>query len=140
VNGANVGTNSNTYSSSSLSNGQIVTCQVTTAASCPTFYNLGTGTTLNSLTSGAGAAYATYYGNGRQQYIIRATELTTLGFTAGSSIGSIGFDVGSATGDPLTLNGFTIKMGNVTATTATTTFPGMMGAREELVFVLERQK
>lgn len=25
-------------------------------------------------------------------------------------------------------------------TTATTTFPGMMGAREELVFVLERQK
>ncbi len=122
VDGVNVGTNSNTYSSSSLANGQVVTCQVTTAGSCPTFYNLGTGTSFNSLTSGAGAAYATYYGNGRQQYIIRATELTALGLSAGSSIGSIGFDVGSATGDPLTLNGFTIKMGNVTATTATTTF------------------
>ena len=122
VNGVNVGTNSNTYSSSSLTNGQVVTCQVSTAGSCPTFFNLGTGTTVNSLTSGAGAAYATYYGNGRQQYIIRASELTALGMAAGSSIGSLGFDVGAATGDPLTLNGFTIKMGNVTATTSTTTF------------------
>ena len=122
VNGVNVGGNSNTYSSSSLTNGQVVTCQVTTAGSCPSFYNLGTGTTFNSLTSGAGAAYATYYGNGRQQYIIRATELTALGLSAGSSIASLGFDVGTATGDPLTLNGFTIKMGNVSATTSTTTF------------------
>ena len=118
----NVGTNSNSYSSSALTNGQVVTCQVTTASSCPSFFNLGAGTTLNSLTSGAGAAYATYYGNGRQQYIIRASELTALGMAAGSSITSLGFDVASATGDPLTLNGFTIKMGNVTATTSTTTF------------------
>jgi len=122
VDGVNVGTNSNSYSSSSFTNGQVVTCQVTTASSCPSFFNLGTGTTVNSLTSGAGAAYATYYGNGRQQYIIRASELTALGMAAGSSITSLGFDVGSATGDPLTLNGFTIKMGNVTATTSTTTF------------------
>jgi hypothetical protein len=122
VDGVNVGSNSSSYSSSSLANGQVITCQVTTAGSCPSFYNLGTGTTFNSLTSGAGAAYATYYGNGRQQYIIRASELTALGMVAGSSIGSIGFDVGSATGDPLTLNGFTIKMGNVSATTSTTTF------------------
>jgi hypothetical protein len=122
VDGVNVGTNSNSYSSSALTNGQVVTCQVTTASSCPSFFNLGTGTTLNSLTSGAGAAYATYYGNGRQQYIIRASELTALGMAAGSSITSLGFDVASATGDPLTLNGFTIKMGNVTATTSTTTF------------------
>jgi hypothetical protein len=122
VDGVNVGTNSNSYSSSALTNGQVVTCQVTTASSCPSFFNLGAGTTLNSLTSGAGAAYATYYGNGRQQYIIRASELTALGMAAGSSITSLGFDVASATGDPLTLNGFTIKMGNVTATTSTTTF------------------
>ncbi|MFM7728306.1 MAG: hypothetical protein ACKO7B_16525, partial [Flavobacteriales bacterium] len=115
-------TNSNSYSNSSLTNAQVVTCQVTTAGSCPTFYNLGTGTTFNSLTSGAGAAYATYYGNGRQQYIIRSSELTALGLSAGSNIASIGFDVGSATGDPLTLNGFTIKMGNVSATASTTTF------------------
>jgi hypothetical protein len=121
VNGSNVGTNSTSYSSSSLTNGQIVTCNMTSAGSCPTIVNVGTGTTNNAVTSPLGAAYPTYYGNGRQQWLIRATELTALGLSAGA-INSIGFDVLGSVGDPATLNGYTIKMAQTAATVLTTTF------------------
>jgi hypothetical protein len=121
VNGSNVGTNSPTFSSSSLSNGQVVSCTITSANACPTIATLGTGTTFNGSTSALGAAYPTYYGNGRQQWLIRASELTALGFTAGN-IGSLGFDVGNITGDPITMNGYTIKMAQTAVTVLTTTF------------------
>ena len=121
VNGSNVGTNSPTYSSSSLTNGQIVSCSITAAGSCPAIGVVGTGTTLNGTTSPLGAAYPTYYGNGRQQWLIRASELTALGLSAGN-ITSIGFNVGNTTGDPITLNGYTIKMAQTAATVLTATF------------------
>ncbi len=121
VNGSNVGTNSPTYSTSSLTNGQVISCSVTSTNSCPTVATLGTGTTYNGSTSALGAAYPTYYGSGRQQWLVLASELTALGFNAGN-IGSIGFDVGNTTGDPITLNGYTIKMAATSATALTTTF------------------
>jgi hypothetical protein len=121
VDGLNVGTNSSTFTSSSLTNAQSITCVVTSSAQCSKIATLGTGTAVNATTSGAGVAYPTRYGNGRQQYIIRATELTALGLAAGN-ISSIAFRVGSTVGNPVTLNGYTIKMGTTASTAATTTF------------------
>lgn len=121
VDGLNSGTNSSTFTTSALTNGQIVTCDVNATATCPTLtsYVIGTGTGTSSTTSGLGSAYPTYYGNGRQQYIIRAAELTAAGLTAGA-LNTIAFNVAGTTGDPATLNGYTIKMA-LTSTTATTT-------------------
>lgn len=62
----------------------------------------GTGTSYN-LTQGA-------YGGLKVQYIIRASELTASGFTAGN-ITSLGFEL-TATGS--SLGGFTIQMGSTT--------------------------
>ncbi|MEP7166016.1 MAG: hypothetical protein ABI741_15040, partial [Ferruginibacter sp.] len=67
------------------------------------------------------AAYPTYYGNGRQQYLIRASELNALGISAGY-IKSLGFDVAGSIGDPVTLNGFTLKIAQTTASSMTTNF------------------
>lgn len=123
VDGNNAGTNSPTFSTSSLTNGQAVSCSVIATPTCPltTVVTLGTGTAVSSTTSGLASAYPTYYGNGRQQYLIRASELTALGFTAGI-INSLGFTINSTVGDPVTLNGYTIKIGATASTTLSTTF------------------
>jgi hypothetical protein len=124
VNGTNAGSNSPVFTTNALTNGQAVTCQVTATATCPTLtsYTLGTGTLTNATTGTSGAPYPTYYGNGRQQYIIRASELTALGMTAGL-INAVSFNVANTTaGNPSTLNGYTIRMAATSATTATTTF------------------
>lgn len=83
---------------------------------------IGSGTTSNSTTSNLGAAYPTYYGNGRQQYLILGSELTNLGASAGN-LTSLAFDVtrvGTGTGAPLT--DYTIKLGTTTASTLANTF------------------
>ncbi|HRH66112.1 MAG TPA: hypothetical protein PLU53_07430 [Bacteroidia bacterium] len=123
VNGSNAGTNSPTFTTASLSDGQTVSCTVTATPSCPVLSSvtLGTGTSLSTTTSGLASAYATYYGNGRQQYLIRASELTALGFTAGV-INSLGFTINSTIGDPVTLNGYTIKIASTSATVLNATF------------------
>lgn len=121
VNGANVGTNSSTFTSTTLLPNDVVTCTLTGSSTCPLTATLGTGTAYNGSTSDAGAFFPTYYGNGRQQYLIRATELTALGLSAGL-ITSIGVTLNSQVGNPATLNGYTIKMANTTATVLTTTF------------------
>ena len=122
VNGANVAANSNTYSSSALAAGDIVNCNVTATAICPVKSQLGTGTGVNDYRSDVGAAYPTYYGSGRQQYLVRASELTALGLTAGK-ISALGFTLaGTIVGDPATLNGYTIKLGQTAATVMTNTF------------------
>ena len=123
VNGTNVGTNISTYTSTSLTNGQMVSCDVTAIPNCPsiTVRTLGTGTGINTTTSDLGAAYPTYYGNGRQQYLVKASELAALGLSAGN-ISSLGFSVAGTTGDPATLNGYTVKMAATASTVLTTTF------------------
>lgn len=122
IDGVNAGTNSSTFTSASLTNGQAVTCEVTAVPTCPavTYYTVGTGTTTNTTISDAGVAYPTYYGNGRQQYLIRSTELTALGLTNGN-INAIGFNVAGTTGNPATLNSYTIKIAQVTNTSMTNT-------------------
>ncbi len=121
VNGVNTGTNGPTFTTSTLTNGQSVSCEVTSASTCPLLVTLGLGTGTNTTTSDLGAAYPTYYGNGRQQYLILASELTALGLTAGN-ISSLAFGINLTTGNPATLNGYTIKMGGTASTAMTAAF------------------
>lgn len=121
LNGENVGSDQSTYSSNSLNANDVITCELVSAASCPTIGKIGNGTSTNTTTSDNGAAYPTYYGNGRQQWIVLASELEALGLAAGN-IYSIGFDVSGTTGDPAILNGYTIKMAHITETEATASF------------------
>ncbi|MFM9027880.1 MAG: hypothetical protein ACKOQ6_07770, partial [Bacteroidota bacterium] len=124
VDGSNAGTNASTFTTSSLTNGQSISCVITANVSCPnlTSFTLGTGTSTNTTTSDLAAAYPTYYGNGRQQYLIRASELTALGMTA-SNIQSLAFRVTGNAGDPATLNNYRIRIGTTTSTAySNTTF------------------
>ncbi|MEO6489696.1 MAG: proprotein convertase P-domain-containing protein [Ferruginibacter sp.] len=121
VNNVNVGSNSNTFTSLNLTNGQTVRCDIIATETCADKATLGTGTALNDIRSDSGAAYPTYYGNGRQQYLVKASELIALGFSAGT-ISSLGFNVAGAVGDPSTLNGYRIQIGNTAATFLTNTF------------------
>lgn len=87
------------------------------------YVQVGTGTSTNTSTSYP-APYGNFYWGARHQILIRATELTALGFTAGSAISSLGFDVTATNGaDPLT--GFTIKMGHTTQTALATMQGGL---------------
>ena len=123
VDGVNVGTNASTYTTTTLTNNQVVSCLVTSTSACSSalINVLGTGTTTNATNIDLGVAYPTYYGNGRQQYVIRASELTALGFSAGNFT-ALGFSNAGTVGNPATLNGYTIKMAMTGSTTSTTTF------------------
>ncbi len=123
VNGTIVGTNIPTYTTTSLTNGQIVSCDIVSTPACASASSvtLGTGTGINGTTSDLGAAYPSYYGAGRQQYLIQASELTGLGLGAGD-ITSLGFNVAGTTGNPATLNGYTIKIAQTATTVMTSAF------------------
>ena len=126
LDGNNAGANTNTFTGSGFTNGQTISCNITATATCPVTGTLGTGTIKNSIRSDTAAAYPTYYGNGRQQYLVLASELTALGLSAGN-ISSLGFTVAGTVGDPAVLNGYTIKLGQTSAT-------GMTGAFQTAVF------
>jgi len=121
INGANAGTNADTFSTTGLTNGQRVHCDISSTAICPTKAVVGNGTNMNSITSGLGAAYPSYYGNGRQQYLVLASELTAMALGAGN-ITSLGFTTGPTVGNPAILKGYTIKMAATTATQLSNTF------------------
>ncbi|MEI6348300.1 MAG: T9SS type A sorting domain-containing protein [Bacteroidota bacterium] len=74
---------------------------------------IGLGVLTSSSSSYLGSAYPSFYGNGRQQYIILASELTTAGITA-STFSSMTFKV-IATGNPSTLSGYTLKLASTAA-------------------------
>lgn len=78
---------------------------------------VGSGT--STTTSPPNPYYTTWYGN-KEQFLIRASELTALGCVAGT-INGIGFDVQASSGAP-PLSSFTVKMKNTTVTALTTTF------------------
>jgi hypothetical protein len=81
-------------------------------------FTLGTGTLQNSQ-YGYPTPYGNYYWGNKEQYIIQAPELLGLGMVAGE-ISELSFDVAVPGNVPL--QGYTIKMGNTTQTTATTAF------------------
>ena len=80
---------------------------------------LGTGTTLNT-TSTYPSPYSNYYGGVKHQMLIRASELTALGFVAGTQISTIKFNV-STVGASFSgsLANFQIDMKNTSATVLT---------------------
>ncbi len=80
---------------------------------------LGTGTTTNS-TTGHPTPYGTYYKNHRVQYLILASELTSLGMVAGS-ITAIGFNVANLNNCSQMPN-YTIKIKDTYSSVLTTSF------------------
>lgn len=112
VNGQPVGTNSPEFSSNSLVHGQLVTCTIKATPVCGNEATIGTSTGFNNQGSTSGAAYPTWYGNVRAQYLIRASELLAMGLSAGAITG-IGFITGNIVGDPAILNNYSIKLAQV---------------------------
>jgi hypothetical protein len=119
VDGVDAGTNSPQFTSSLLQHGQVITCTVTAMPRCGNNAALGVSAGYNTTNSTTAAAYPTYYGNGRQQYLIKASELQAIGLTAGN-LTTIGFITGANIGDPDTLKGYTIKLATVPQTFLTT--------------------
>jgi hypothetical protein len=78
---------------------------------------LGAGGTTS--TSTAATFFPGGWGGAKTQYIIRASELTAAGLTAGA-ITSLSFETGGAAGQ--TYQGFRVQLGNTAATVMTTTF------------------
>jgi hypothetical protein len=81
-----------------------------------TTYTVGTGT-VNNGTTGYPNPYGNWYWGARHQFLVRASELTAAGLTAGN-IDRISFNVISTNG--VTHNGFTIRLGCTSATTLST--------------------
>ncbi|MFN8274462.1 MAG: GEVED domain-containing protein [Flavobacteriaceae bacterium] len=77
---------------------------------------LGTGTTVNT-TTGYPSPLSNYYGGAKHQMLVRASELTALGFAAGDQISAVQFNV-NAVGTTFTgtLNNYTIAVGNTSNT------------------------
>ena len=73
-----------------------------------------TGTAPATSTGSSSPFYRLYEGS-RRQYLIRASELTTLGLIGGSSLNSVSLNVTTLNGSPNNLEGFSIKMGNTAA-------------------------
>ncbi|OIP01858.1 MAG: hypothetical protein AUJ98_03120 [Bacteroidetes bacterium CG2_30_33_31] len=79
---------------------------------------IGTGTNVNSSTDYP-APYGNWYTGDKEQMLITAAELSAAG-VSGGVITALAFNVATANGAPLT--GFTIKMGNTSVYSLTTTF------------------
>jgi hypothetical protein len=131
VDGIDAGTNSSEFTSSSLVNGQVITCTINAVPLCGRNATVGVPGGFNDDHTTSAAAYPTWYGNVRAQYLIRASELLSMGFTAGS-ITNLGFITGGSIGNPAILNNYTIKLATVpqaslTATMLTPTFTTVFG-------------
>lgn len=79
-------------------------------------------------TSGSGVSgtnyvspFTHYFGGYKAQYLIRASELSALGFVAGNNLTSMAFDV-TTVGASATYTGFTVGIGQTTTNALTTTF------------------
>lgn len=113
VDGINAGANTQEFTSSLLNAGQLITCAITAMPGCGLDANIGTEGVFNVSNTTTGAAYPSYYGNGHQQYLIKASELFALGFSAGT-FNRLGFVTGSNVGNPDTLKEYTIRIAQVT--------------------------
>ena len=94
------------------------TTNLTSSATILAPATIGAGTTLNSTTTPVGGIYPTYWGNGRQQILILASELMGQNFVAGN-FSALSVNV-TATGTPAALTNYTIKMAHTTAIAITT--------------------
>jgi len=81
-------------------------------------FTIGTGTATNGTGNSFPAPYNNFWGVTRNQFLIRASELTALGATAGS-VRNIAFNVLAPNSTNNTLAGFTISLGQTAATALT---------------------
>jgi len=107
----------NSFTTGILYNDTTFYAEAVGALPLQTFF-LGTGTVQNTNTTYP-APYGNWYWGSRDQYLIRASELTALGMVAGD-ISELAFNVLTAQATPL--QGFTIKMGLTTVNDMTTSF------------------
>ena len=131
VDGADAETNSPEFTSSSLLEGQVISCTINAVPLCGNSINIGTPGGYNDTHSTAGAAYPTWYGNGHQQYLVLASELQGMGLSGGV-IKRLGFVTGANVGNPDTLKSYTIKLATVpqaflTSTMLTPAFTTVFG-------------
>lgn len=120
VDGSDAGSNSPTFTSNSLQAGQVVSCIIDAVPGCGRSVTTGTASDTNNIRSNYGAAYPTWYGNGHDQYLVRASELQAAGLVAGA-IDDISFITGANVGNPDSLIGYTIKLAAVTESSLTST-------------------
>src|SRR5688572_13208821 len=92
----------------------------TIIAKSQTTITIGSGTSYNT-TTGLPAPYGNYYYGAKHQMLIKASELTGAGLSAGN-ITALAFNVFGANG--VALSGFTIKIKATTATAVTSSFDG----------------
>ena len=97
-----------------------LTALTTVTSSGTATFGAGASTTTVSGTSSGNSVspFSHYFGGYKAQYIIKASELTALGYTAGS-LTSLAFDVTTA---GTTYNSFTLSMGTTSATATTSTY------------------
>ncbi len=88
------------------------------SAMAQTIVTIGTGTNVNSNTTYP-APYGNWYTGDKEQMLITAAELSAAG-VSGGGITALAFNVATANGVALT--GFTIKMGNTSVSSLTSTF------------------
>jgi hypothetical protein len=111
IGGTNVGTGS-PFNTPSIAT--TTTFYVGAETFAPGIGTVGNGSGANT-TSSYPAAYGSYWGNARAQYIVLASDLAAAGLAAGN-LNSLAFDV-TALGSPVALTGYTISIGNTALTT-----------------------
>ncbi|TRV26892.1 MAG: hypothetical protein EWV88_05660, partial [Microcystis wesenbergii Mw_MB_S_20031200_S109D] len=106
-----------TFTPSTVCSGGTVTLNGIIASPGTRTVGTGTSTAGNGSTDFAAGRnfYGSYWGNARQQWLIRASELTAAGLTPGN-LSSLSLTV-AALGSPTSLTNFTIKLAQTTATT-----------------------
>lgn len=119
VDGADIGVHTQEFTSASLNSGQTISCSIYAMPLCGRNATIGTSGGLNAVQSTSAAAYPSWYGNVRSQYLVQAGELSAMGLSAGTITG-IGFVTGSNLGNPSVLKNYSIKMARVSQSGLTT--------------------
>ncbi|MSR74316.1 MAG: hypothetical protein EXS14_02435 [Planctomycetes bacterium] len=86
-------------------------------------FTFGAGVVQNT-TTGYPAPFGNYWGGARHQFILKASELTAAGASAGNIV-SLAFDVVTVNGVPL--QGFGVSMGHTAVVPGVATFPWQTG-------------
>ena len=111
-----------TPTSAVICNGDSVQLNASTTGTTQSVFTIGSGIITNTGTSYP-TPYGNYYWGTRNQYLIRASELSAAGISAGV-LTSLAFNVSAVNSSPVH-NGFIIKMGTTTLDSISTFQAGM---------------
>lgn len=114
VDGIASGSNSFQFTSSSLSNGQVVTCDFESYSNCPVVASPdGIIGGTNFVSGTLGEPYGTATASDKQEFLIHASELINSGLTAGE-ITSLSFYLSNTAGSPYVMSNYYINMASTT--------------------------